>query len=72
MAAVYSPSDIKLMCQVLDVVYGKLAQRGYSDVSRETIAERILKCVADGERDLAILADCAMFERLSPTRQCID
>jgi hypothetical protein len=66
MAAVYSPSDIKLMCQVLDLVYGKLAQRGYSNVSREIIAERILKCVADGERDLAILADSAMSEPIEP------
>jgi hypothetical protein len=65
MAAV-SPFDIKLMCQLLDIIYGKLAQRGYSNVSREIIAERILKCVADGERDLAVLADCVMSEPIEP------
>jgi hypothetical protein len=66
MPAIYSPSDIDLMCNVLDIVYGRLAQRGYGNFSQECIAQRILKCVADGERDLEQLALCAMDGPIEP------
>jgi hypothetical protein len=63
---IYSQADIDLMCAALDLVYGQLAQRGYSNFSRECIAQRILKCVAEGERDLERLALCAMDEPIEP------
>lgn len=66
MPAIYSQSEIDLMCAALDVVYGHLAQRGYSNFSRECIAKLILKCVADGERDLERLALCAMEGPIEP------
>jgi hypothetical protein len=66
MPAVYSQSDINLMCAAMDVVYGHLAQRGYSNFSPECIAKRILKCVADGERDLLRLALCATDGPIEP------
>jgi hypothetical protein len=66
MPAVYSPFDIELMCNVLDIVYGQLAQRGYGNFSHECIAQRILKCVAGGERDLERLTLCAMDGPIEP------
>jgi hypothetical protein len=64
--AVYSQSEIDLMCAAMDIVYGHLAQSGYSHFSRECLAKRILECAADGERDLLRLALCAMDGPIEP------
>jgi hypothetical protein len=66
MAAVFSQSDIDIMCKAIDIADGHLAKRGYCNCSREVIASRIVACAAAGERDPARLAQAALTEPIEP------
>jgi hypothetical protein len=66
MAAVFSQSDIDMMCKAIDIVDGHLAKHGYCNCSREVIASRIVKCAASGERNPHLLALAALSGPIEP------
>lgn len=49
--AAFDPQTIKLLQSVLDEVWASLLPEQQAQVSRVTLARRILKAAANGERD---------------------
>lgn len=62
--ACFFPSDINLMCKAIDI--STATSQGYSNVSREDIATRIISCTVSGERDPDRLALAALTGTIEP------
>jgi hypothetical protein len=62
----YSQSDIDTMCSALDIVLGRLAERGFRNFSREHFARLVIECASPGDRDPVRLADAVLSDLIEP------
>jgi hypothetical protein len=53
---------VALLREILEDAWASLRPRQRATMSRSLLAERILKCAAEGERDPEVLFDAALMD----------
>ena len=66
--ASYDPDAIKVLLAALDEAWDALPPARQAAISKETLAQRILKVAANGERDPIRLSIAALIEMVEPAK----
>jgi hypothetical protein len=62
----FGQPEIDIMCRALDIIFGELAEHGYSNFSRDIIAARVIACARAGERDPGRMAAWTLGAPIEP------